>query len=385
MPNMQANNPNEKLPIQGEGGHRYLRQTQLSNFGDAAQQKLRAAKVLVVGAGGLGVPVLQYLTGMGVGMLGVADMDTVSLTNLHRQVLYTEEEVGQSKVQSAVDKLKKLNNEVQFEVYKEAITPQNALAIIKGYDVVVDATDNFSTRYLLNDACVILGKPLVYGAVQQYEGHVSVFNYKGGPTYRCLYPTPPAAGEIPDCNMAGVLGVVPGIIGCQQALQVVKLITGVGETLSGYLQIFDFLQDDQYKMKLKVNAENKNITVLKPSYDAAVCNTVSLLSVEELYDKYEANETFTLIDVRETDEFEEEHLQGAITIPLMQFKPAQVIVKPNVPVIMFCQKGARSNKAAQLLQQQYPAAAIYSVLGGMDYWQDEFDEEYLVKKVAYKD
>jgi molybdopterin/thiamine biosynthesis adenylyltransferase/rhodanese-related sulfurtransferase len=358
---------------------RYERQTQLANFGEAAQQKLRDAKVLVVGAGGLGVPVLQYLTGMGVGTLGVIDMDTISLSNLHRQVLYAESEIGQSKVITAIDKLQALNQEVNFQAYNEAITTKNALTIIGGYDVVIDATDNFSTRYLLNDACVVLNKPLIYGAVQQYEGHVSVFNYQGGPTYRCLYPTPPSAGEIPDCNTAGVLGVVPGIVGCQQALQAVKIITGVGQTLSGYLQIFDFLQDDQYKMKLKLNPQNKQINTLQATYEAPVCNTVLLLSVEELYDWYESGKTFQLIDVRELNEFEEEHLQGAISIPLLQMKPAEVAIDAYATVVLFCEKGARSNKAAQMLQKQYPQANMYSVLGGMNYWQDEFDEEYLIK------
>jgi molybdopterin/thiamine biosynthesis adenylyltransferase/rhodanese-related sulfurtransferase len=358
---------------------RYARQTQLVNFGEAAQQKLRNAKVLVVGAGGLGVPVLQYLTGMGIGTLGVIDMDTISLSNLHRQVLYAEKEVGQSKVITAVNKLQALNQEVAFQTYDEAITPQNALTVIGDYDLVIDATDNFSTRYLLNDACVILNKPLIYGAVQQYEGHVSVFNYQGGPTYRCLYPTPPSAGEIPDCNTAGVLGIVPGIVGSQQALQAVKVITGVGQTLSGYLQIFDFLQDEQYKMKLKTNPQNKQINTLQATYDAPVCNTVLLLSVEELYDWYESGKAFQLIDVREPVEFEEEHLQGALSIPLLQLKPAELTVNIDLPVVTFCEKGARSNKAAQMLQKQYLSANIYSVLGGMNYWQDEFDEEYLIK------
>jgi molybdopterin/thiamine biosynthesis adenylyltransferase/rhodanese-related sulfurtransferase len=360
---------------------RYERQTQLSNFGEAAQQKLRDAKILVVGAGGLGVPVLQYLTGMGVGTLGVIDMDTINLTNLHRQVLYNENEVGQNKVDTAVAKLQALNKEVKFTSYNEAITPQNALAVIQKYDVVIDATDNFSARYLLNDACVILNKPCVYGAVQQYEGHVSVFNYHGGPTYRCLYPTPPAQGEIPDCNTAGVLGVVPGIVGCQQALQVVKVITGIGQTLSGYLQIFDFLQDDQYKIKLKLKPENLRITTLQSNYETQACNTVNLLSVEELYDWYEAGKAFDLIDVRETDEFEEEHLKNATSIPLMQLKPDAITLKLDRPVVMFCEKGARSNKAAQMLQKQYPASQVYSVLGGMDYWQDEFDDEYLIREI----
>ena len=358
---------------------RYLRQTQLANFGESAQLKLAQAKVLVVGAGGLGVPALQYLTGMGVGTIGIIDFDHISLSNLHRQVLYTEAEVGESKASVAYDKLKALNAEIEFKIYNEGLTVINALKIVAQYDVVIDATDNFSTRYLLNDACVILNKPLVYGAVQQYEGQVSVFNYQGGPTYRCLYPQPPAANEIPNCNTAGVLGVVPGIIGMQQALQAIKVITGIGQTLSGYLQIHDFLSDEQYKVKLKVNPENKKITVLQGSYEPVSCKTVQQLSVEELYEWYESSKSFQLVDVREPDEFEEEHLKGAVSYPLMQLKPATVEMDATIPTILFCQKGARSSKAAQMLQQQYPAASIYSVLGGMDFWQDEFDDEYLVR------
>jgi molybdopterin/thiamine biosynthesis adenylyltransferase/rhodanese-related sulfurtransferase len=370
---------NQKPPLQGTEG-RYARQINLTGFGFEAQQKLGEANVLVVGAGGLGVPVLQYLVGMGVGMIGIADNDTISLTNLHRQVLYTEARVGKSKAEVAAEKLALLNSEVTLKVFKEAITLENALEIIRQFDVVVDATDNFSARYLLNDACVILNKPCIYGAVQQYEGHVSIFNYQGGPTYRDLYPTPPSAGEIPDCNTAGVLGVTPGIVGCQQALQVVKVITGVGKTLSGYLQIFDFLNDEQYKIKLKPKPENKLITQLQSTYADPICNTVALLSVEELYDWYEAGKAFDLIDVRESPEFEEEYLQGARSFPISMFNAADVALQGDKPMVTFCSKGARSNKAAQLLQKQYPAAEIYSVVGGMDSWQYEFDEEYLVKK-----
>jgi adenylyltransferase/sulfurtransferase len=293
--------------------------------------------------------------------------------------LYSEAEVGQSKALIAYKRLKEANAEVDFQIYNEALTVDNALPIVTQYDVIIDATDNFNTRYLLNDACVILNKPFVYGAVQQYEGHVSVFNYQGGPTYRCLYPQPPAANEIPDCNTAGVLGVVPGIIGMQQALQAVKVITGVGQSLSGYLQIHDFLSDEQYKVKLKLNPENKNIKALQSSYELVSCKTVQQLSVEELYEWYKSGKKFRLIDVREPDEFEEEHLKGAVSYPVMQFKPAEIDMNMSEPMVLFCQKGARSNKAAQMLQQQYPAASIYSVLGGMDFWQDEFDDEYLMR------
>ncbi|WP_295769554.1 HesA/MoeB/ThiF family protein [uncultured Mucilaginibacter sp.] len=376
MPHNEFDNSN-KFP-DSESAGRYSRQVQLSGFGQSAQQKLKEARVLVVGAGGLGVPVLQYLTGMGIGTIGVIDADVVSLSNLHRQVLYNENDVGKSKVETAVNKLSKLNRQVSFKAYNQLLSVKNALEIIINYDIVVDATDNISTRYLINDACVISNKPFVYGAVQQFEGYVSVFNYLNGPTYRCLYPTPPANGEIPDCNTAGVLGVTPAIVGSQQALQVVKLITGIGKTLSGYLQIFDFLQDEQYKMKLKVRPESRQITALKNSYAEVVCNTVLKLSVDELFDWYESGKKFQLIDVRELKDFITGHLTGAVSVPYNQFNAGQIKVNAKEPIVMFCQKGARSNSTAQMLQQKYPQAEIYSVLGGMEYWEDEFDDEYMI-------
>ena len=370
----------KSLPFRGRVVIGMHAKNSLLTSGRKPNRSCANACVLVVGAGGLGVPVLQYLAGMGIGVIGIADNDSISLTNLHRQVLYTEAEVGQSKVKIAQEKLKTLNSEIEFKIFEEAINPSNALDMIRQFDVVVDATDNFAARFLLNDACVILNKPCIYGAVQQYEGHVSVFNYEGGPTYRDLYPTPPSTGEIPDCNTAGVLGVAPGIVGCQQALQAVKVITGVGKTLSGYLQIYDFLNDEQYKIKLKSKPENKLITQLQSNYAEPVCNTVALLTVEELYDWYEAGRQFDLIDVREPAEFEDEYLQGARSFPISVFNAANVSLQQDKPIVTFCSKGARSNKAAQLLQKQYPSSEIYSVIGGMDSWQYEFYEEYLVKK-----
>ena len=272
--------------------NRYNRQTQLPGFGPEAQDKLSKAKVLVVGAGGLGVPALQYLVGMGVGTIGIIDGDKISLDNLHRQVLYSEAEVGKLKTEVAVAKLAKLNSEVSLQAYPFFLSVENALDIAKQYNLVIDASDNFATRYLVNDACVILKVPFIYGAVQQYEGHVSVFNHNGGPTYRCLYPTMPSANEIPDCNTAGILGVVPGIIGCQQALQAIKIITGDGETLSGYLQIFDFRRDEQLKIKLKADPKNLEITNLQSSYDAPQCGTTGSITVKELFDYYTSNKAF---------------------------------------------------------------------------------------------
>ena len=218
---------------------RYTRQTTLKGFGQEGQQKLADAKVLVIGAGGLGVPVLTYLNAMGVGTIGIMDSDTVSITNLHRQVLYGQSDVGQSKVISALEKLKAQNSDTEIVVYDTFLTTKNALEVIADYDVVVDTSDNFPTRYLVNDACVILNKSFVYGALHGYEGQVSVFNYEDGPTYRCLFPNMPNENEVPNCNEHGVLGIIPGIIGNLQALETIKVITGIGEALSGKLLVFD--------------------------------------------------------------------------------------------------------------------------------------------------
>jgi len=354
---------------------RYSRQTQLAGFGQEAQDKLTQAKVLVIGAGGLGVPVLQYLTGMGIGAIGIMDGDAISLSNLHRQVLYTEDEVGRLKADVATHKLSKLNTEVQLQSFPCYLTVANALDSIKNYDLVIDASDNFGTRYLVNDACVILGKPYIYGAVQQYEGHVSVFNYNGGPTYRCLYPTIPAAHEIPDCNTAGVLGVTPGIVGCQQALQAVKVITGIGETLSGYLQIFDFEHNDQYKIKLKAKPENLNITTLQNTYDVPNAATGGHLEVEELFKWYTDNKPFFLIDVRELKEFNEEHLEGSHHFPLSTLSEHLTELPANIPLVTICQIGGRSAKAATVIADALPGSVVYNVVGGLETWFDEVGDQ----------
>jgi len=347
---------------------RYSRQTQLASFGKAAQQKLQQAKVLVVGAGGLGVPVLQYLAGMGVGTIGIIDNDRVSLTNLQRQVLYFETDIGKPKVEVATQKLSQLNSTISLTPYFTKLTVQNALGIIQNYDVVIDATDTFEARYLINDACVILGKPFVYGAVQQFEGQVAVFNYKQGPTYRCLYPKPPAANEIPDCNAAGVLGVVPGIIGCRQALEAVKVITGVGEPLSGYLQIFDFLDSSEYKIKLKAREENRNIHSLQSSYITQNCSTVVSIHANELQEWFASGKEFYLLDVREPQEYVQYHLKNALLMPLPTL-PSQLSKLPDaVPLITVCERGSRSMQAASLLVEAGHNAEVRSLEGGMQQW-----------------
>ncbi|RFP66724.1 HesA/MoeB/ThiF family protein [Hymenobacter lapidiphilus] len=220
---------------------RYRRHLQLAEIGEAGQLKLKAARVLVVGAGGLGCPVLQYLAAAGVGTLGIVDADVVDESNLHRQILFGPADVGRSKAETAAKVLARLNPLVRTEVHALRLDLGNVRALVEAYDVVVDGTDNFATRYLLNDACVLLGRPLVSGAIYKFEGQVSVFNYAGGPTYRCLFPVPPGADEAPNCSATGVLGVLPGVVGTAQATETLKVLLGLGEVLSGRLWLFDAL------------------------------------------------------------------------------------------------------------------------------------------------
>ncbi len=353
---------------------RYNRQLQLPRFGEAAQQQLQKACVLVVGAGGLGVPALQYLTGMGIGHIGIMDGDTISLTNLHRQVLYAEAEAGKLKAVIAKEKLGLLNSSVQVEAYTEMLNVNNALAIIAKYDVVIDASDNFAARYLINDACVILNKPFVYGAIQQWEGHLSVFNYKDGPTYRCLYAIPPATGEIPDCNTAGVLGVVPGIIGCWQALEAIKIITGMGKTLSGYIKIFNFLDGDEYQIKLKTNPGNRRIQSLQETYETACATSVQPIQPEALYAWYLQHKDFVLLDVREPEEYNNGHLQNARLLPVKELAHQAGEWPIGIPVVTFCERGSRSNGAAALLKEKNSTLEVYSLAGGMEAWTARFGD-----------
>ncbi len=240
--------------------HRYNRQIILPNFGQESQEKLKTSRVLVVGAGGLGSPALQYLAAAGVGTLGIMDADVVDISNLQRQVLYTGNDQGKPKVWCAKERLQMMNPDITIQAIRERLTKENALEYIPMYDLVLDGSDNFATRYLVNDACVIAGKPFVYGAIYQYEGQVSLFNYKGGPTYRCLFSVP---SENPrSASEAGVLGVLPGITGTWQACEAIKALTGVGNTLSGRLFIFNILNQNNFLLDVELNPENLNISQL---------------------------------------------------------------------------------------------------------------------------
>ncbi len=344
---------------------RYSRQTILDGFGAASQEKLSKAKVLVVGAGGLGVPVLTYLNAMGVGEIGIVDNDVVSITNLHRQVLYNEFDVGKPKLEMAYEKLKAQNSNTKITLYKAFLDITNALEIIRQYDCIVDATDNFPTRYLINDACVILEKPFVYGALHAFEGQVSVFNHKGGATYRCLFPNMPKANEVPNCNENGVLGIVPGIIGNFQALEVVKILTGIGEPLSGKLLIYDGLSQAMQIIKFSPVADNLKIDALQSNYDFSCEVDVFSIEADELKEISEKSK-IELIDVRTPEEFEEVHLKEAKNIPLSELEKRTDEINFTTPVYVICQSGIRSNKAITILTEIFPKQRFINVDGGMN-------------------
>jgi len=344
---------------------RYTRQTILKGFGTENQLKLTKAKVLVVGAGGLGVPVLTYLNAMGVGSIGIVDNDVVSITNLHRQVLYSERDIGKSKVTAAKEKLMAQNPNTEIVVFNKFLNTKNALEIIADFDIVVDASDNFPTRYLVNDACVILKKPFVYGALHGYEGQVSVFNYKDGPTYRCLFPNMPNENEVPNCNEHGVLGIIPGIIGNLQALETIKVLTGIGEVLSGKLLIFDGLQQSYQKIKFKLQPENLKIEKLHDFYKwNDPCEIVPTIEAKEIQKLLVDNAQ--IIDVRTIQEFENYHLPNSVHIPLKELKAKSDKINFSLPVYLLCQSGKRSETALKQLREQHPESSLFSILGGLN-------------------
>ncbi|WBU91046.1 HesA/MoeB/ThiF family protein [Cellulophaga omnivescoria] len=343
---------------------RYIRQTVLKEFGEVAQEKLTNAKVIVVGVGGLGIPVLQYLNAMGVGTLGLVEADTIDITNLQRQVLYTEAEVGASKLATAINKLKAQNSTTIFKQYNTFLTKENVLDIVSGFDVIVDASDNFATRYLVNDACVILNKPFVSGAIQGFEGQLSVFNYQGGPTYRCLFPNMPAANEIPNCNDNGVLGVVPGIIGNLQALETVKLITGVGEVLSGQLLLFNGLQQTYNKIKFTTVKENLKRTELEDSYGDNGCSVGLSINIKDFKQLVNTNTSFQLIDVRTIEEYNVFHIPSSTHIPLAELGIHHSKVKKDTTVYVICQSGMRSKMAQNQLLKN--SINVIDVEGGIN-------------------
>lgn len=344
---------------------RYIRQTNLKEFGPEAQQKLGNASVLVIGLGGLGIPVLQYLNAMGVGTLGLVEQDTIELTNLQRQVLYAENDIGRQKLEVTLEKLQSQNSETQFKAFDTFLTKENAMEIIAEFDIVVDASDNFPTRYLVNDACVILKKPFVYGALHSFEGQVSVFNYKGGPTYRCLFPKMPSSAEIPNCNDNGVLGVIPGIIGNLQALEVVKIITSIGEVLTGKLLLYNGLNQFLQKINFSLISENHNIVKLQEDYGMNGCSTNFDISAEELQELISIHKHPQIIDVRTPSEYASYHLPESTNIPLNELEERTKEIDPKTPIYIVCQSGKRSQIAIAQLQESI-TGTFYNVAGGIN-------------------
>ncbi|HKG06423.1 MAG TPA: HesA/MoeB/ThiF family protein [Pedobacter sp.] len=326
---------------------RYDRQMLLPEMGIEGQERLKCASVLVVGAGGLGAPVLLYLAAAGVGSIGVADHDVVEESNLQRQVLYNTNDIGKNKAETAVIKLRLLNPHLDFQSYAFKLVSDNAIGIIQKYDIIIDGSDNFPTRYLINDCCVELKKTLVFGSLFKFEGQVSVFNHNGGPDYRSLYPEPPLADDVPNCGESGVIGTLPGIIGSYMANETIKLIAGFGEVLSGKLLTIDALNNDVRIFNLQPRENSSNETPV--TNRAKVFN---FITENELMAWKESAEDFEIIDVREPYEFEEYNLGGK-NIPIFEF-PQRIGEVPNSErIILCCTSGYRSKIALGLLEKQY--------------------------------
>ncbi len=365
---------------------RYSRHLLLPQVGEDGQRALKRARVLIVGAGGLGSPVALYLAAAGVGTLGIVDFDEVDLSNLHRQILHGTASIGRSKIDSAIARLSDVNPHVVVTPYRDRLTAANGLQIARGYDLIVDGTDNFSTRYLVNDAAVILGIPSVYGSVHRFEGQASVFGAKDGPCYRCLFREPPPADLIPNCAEAGVLGMLPGLIGTIQATEAIKVILGIGEPLVGRLLLVDAATMSFRSITVRKDPEcpacgTREIRELK-SYDDLACDTAAAtpaaagtvidITPAQLAARLEKASNIDLIDVREPSEWRLGHIRGARLVPLGQIEEEIPRLNPAQETILYCKSGGRSRHAAR----QLAAAGIKSVSnlsGGILAWRDEID------------
>ncbi|MCS7094586.1 MAG: molybdopterin-synthase adenylyltransferase MoeB [Thaumarchaeota archaeon] len=364
---------------------RYGRHLIMPEVGMKGQKRLKAAKALVVGAGGLGSPVSLYLTAAGVGRIGIVDFDNIDETNLQRQVIFTTEDVDRPKVEVAKERLRRLNPHVDVVTYNSPIDSSNALNIIKDYDIVIDATDNFPTRYLLNDACVFLGKPLVYGSIFRFDGQVSVFYAGKGPCYRCLYPEPPPPGLVPSCAEGGVLGVLPGIIGSLQANEAIKLILGVGRPLIGKLLLVDALSMNFRELSFQrdrncpVCGDNPTIRELI-DYEAFCGVRVTgeelgasfSVTPEQFKEMVERGERVELIDVREPVEWEICHIPGAKLIPLGQLTSRLHEIDQTKKLVVYCHTGQRSSLAVKLLRD-IGISRAFNLAGGIDAYSERID------------
>ena len=366
---------------------RYSRHLLIPEVGAEGQLKLKRAKVLLVGAGGLGSPVGLYLAAAGVGRIGIVDFDVVDASNLQRQVIHGTSDLGRKKLDSAEEMLRDINPHVRVDRFETALTSENALQILRDYDLVVDGTDNFPTRYLVNDACVLLGKPNVYGSIFRFEGQATVFAYPGGPCYRCLYPEPPPPGLVPSCAEGGVLGVLPGLVGLIQATETVKLILGVGQPLVGRLLLYDALGMRFRELKIRRDAEcpvcGERPTIRELIDYHQFCGVPRAgsaaeepagpdIDVLQLKAKLDRGDRFLLLDVREPHEHQLCRLPGAVLIPMREVPKRLEELDRNQEIVVYCRSGARSAKIAQLLRASgFPV--VRNLTGGILAWSDKVD------------
>jgi len=366
---------------------RYSRHLIMPEVGVEGQRKLKASKVLCIGAGGLGSPVAMYLAAAGVGTLGLVDFDVVDFSNLQRQILHGTPDVGRSKLASAKDRLEALNPNVEIVTHEVAISSENALKLFEPYDVIVDGTDNFPTRYLVNDACVLTGKPNAYGSIFRFEGQASVFATKEGPCYRCLYPEPPPPGLVPSCAEGGVLGVLPGIIGVIQATETVKLILGVGEPLIGRFLIFDALRMKFRELKLRKDPDcpvcgtHPTVTALidyeqfcgvRPAAEATPLSTTIEITSVELKQRLDRGDRLKIVDVREPNEYQINRIPGSELIPLGDVPKRVNELNPDDEIVVHCKSGVRSAKAADFLRS-VGFKRVLNLKGGILDWVDKVD------------
>jgi len=364
---------------------RYSRHLIMPEVGMAGQQKLKAAKVLCIGAGGLGSPLALYLTAAGVGTLGIVDFDVVDYTNLQRQILHTTNDVGRKKLDSAAEKLKAINPFLNLRAFDTKLTSANALELFREFDIVADGTDNFPTRYLVNDACVLTGKPNVYGSIFRFEGQASVFATEDGPCYRCLYPEPPPPGLVPSCAEGGVLGILPGLVGVIQATETIKLILGQGDSLAGRLLLVDALGMKFRELKLRKNPDcpacgtHRTITKLIDyeefcgvrGQEEPAGNDIPTISVEELKKKIDAKADIFILDVREPHEYQICNLNGYL-IPVGDLQERVSELDSSREIIAHCKMGGRSAKAVNFLRRA-GFKKVYNLTGGITAWAEKID------------
>jgi len=363
------------MELRADEKARYARHLVLPHLGEAGQQKLKAARVAVVGAGGLGSPVLLYLATAGVGTLAIIDFDRVSLSNLQRQILFTEADCHELKATRAAATLRQRNSTTSVIAHPEALTASNALPLLRSYDVVVDATDRIPARYLLNDACVLLNKPFVYASIHQYEGQLAVFNYRTSVCYRDLFPVPPAPESLPTCEAGGVLGPLAGIIGSMQALEVIKIIIGMQSPVAGRLLTYDALTGEQSIFDIpdrNQRAGVKNLIDYDFFCQIKQPNPMKEVTVQELKALMDAKSDFQLVDVREPHEYDICNLGGDL-IPMAQVPDQIDQIARNKKVVVQCRSGGRSGKMIQWLEKNHGFTNLYNLKGGILAWADEID------------